>query len=182
MFAPPAGKAAIPWRSRAEPFNRLVVERVIRAALEGENTKRVVETVQDDAERQSAEYAEAKLFMAMYVFDMGPLAPTPELYLPELDPEMHRILNLDPNEYIRPLRRLRQYWTTTGDTGHIEAYALDLDTYLRPSNISTTRTIMDTAVDEIRVGRGSATIRYRTPMPPGSGAEGRSQEEVDLPS
>ena len=171
----------------AEPLNRLVVERVIQAALEVENTKRVAETVQDDARQRSEEYRAAKFTVALASLNIShfdPLSPVrpPRRRRPELDPEMERLLRLDEGEYIEPLRRLDQYWSSTGDTGQIEQYALDLDTYLRPSNISTTKTIMDTAVDEIQVGRGSATIKYSIPMPPGSGAEGRTQEEVDLPS
>ena len=171
----------------AEPLNRLVVERVIKAALEVENTKRVAETVQDDARQRSEEYRVAKFTVALAslnisLFDPSAPVPRPRPRRPELDPEMERLLRLDEGEYIEPLRRLDQYWSSTGDTRQIEQYALDLDTYLRPSNISTTKTIMDTAVDEIQVGRGSATIKYSTPMPPGSGAEGRTQEEVDLPS
>ena len=159
-----------------EPFNRVVVESVIRAALAGENIKRVSEIVQENAEKQYPEF-----LTESFIFNPKTFTSAPELYLLALDPERHRIVT-GPEAYARSLRRLRQYWTITGDTGHIEGYALDLDTYLRPSNILTTRTIMDTAVDEIRVGPRSATIRYKTPMPPGSGAEGRSQEEVDLPS
>ena len=98
------------------------------------------------------------------------------------DPEMLRLLELDPSQYIEPLRRLDRYWSVTGDVEHIEHYALDLNTYLRPSNIQTTRAIIETAVAGISVGTGSATIGYRTPMPPGSGAEGKTQEEVDFPS
>ena len=169
----------------AEPFTRLVVERVTRAALEGGNTKRVAETVQEDARQRIKEYADAEDILGVSpaprsVMDI--LDPKPPPGLSNLSPEMARLLQLDPGKYIEPLRRLDRYWSATGDTGHIEGYALDLDTYLRPSNIRTTRAIMDTAVDEIRVGPRSATIRYKTPMPPGSGAEGRSQEEVDLPS
>ena len=152
----------------AVPFNQIVFERVIRAALEGESTKRVAGIVQEDAQQRIKEYQDAQSSVAQN--------------LPGLNPAMQRLLQLPPGEYIEPLRRLDRYWTSTGDTRHIEEYALGLDTYLRPNNISTTRTIMDTAVADIQVGRGSATITYNTPMPPGSGAEGRTQEEVDLPS
>ena len=170
----------------AEPFTRLVVERVIRAALEGENTQRVAAAVEEDARRRRIEWWSARSRMP---FDLSLLSPwfdlelfPPKPYPTDLDPEMERIMDLDTGEYIEPLNRLDRYWSSTGDTRQIEQYALDLDTYLRPSNISTTKTIMDTAVDEIQVGRGSATMQYSTPTPPGSGAEGRTQEEVDLPS
>ena len=177
----------------AEPFTRLVVERVIRAALEGENTQRVAAAVEEDARRRRRieswnAWSRMPLDLSLPSprFDKGRHLPKPDPTV--LDPEMDRYIrmatsmDLDPGEYIGPLNRLDQYWSATGDTGQIEEYALDLETYLRPTNLQITRAIMDTAVDEIQVGRGSATIKYSTPMPPGSGAEGRTQEEVDLPS
>ena len=169
----------------AEPFNRLMVETVIHAALEGENAKRVARTVQEDVRERDREYTSAKLIEGLRSLEspsLNMIGPWPPTDLPELDPEQERLLNLEPGEYIEPLRRLQRYWSTTGDTGHIEEYALNLDTYLRPSNIQTTKAIMSTAVDDIRVGPRFATIRYRTPMPPGSGAHGKSQEDVNLPS
>ena len=170
----------------AEALARLTVERVIRTTLEGENVKRVVEIVQEDARHQDEEYSYAKFLTALRSMDdlygAESFAAPPSRALPEPDPEMLRLLELDPGQYIEPLRRLDRYWSVTGDTGHIEQYAFDLNTYLRPSNIRTTRAIIETAVAEISVGAGSATIGYRTPMPPGSGTEGKTQEEVDLPS
>ena len=169
----------------AEALARLMVERIIGAALEGGNAKRVAETVREDARQRAEDYTSARIdeaFRSMDSYDPLALAPHPSEYMPEPDPEMQRLLDLDPAEYIEPLRRLDRYWSVTGDTGHIEQYALDMNTYLRPSNIRTTRAIIETAVAEIRIGAGSATIGYRTPMPPGSGAEGKTQEEVDLPN
>ena len=168
----------------SEDLARLMVERVIGAALEGDNAKKVAETVREDAQQRAEDYTVARLDEAFRTMPYEPqmMAPHPSEYMPEPDPEMRRLLELDPAEYIEPLRRLDRYWSVTGDTGHIEQYAFDLNTYLRPGNIRTTRAIVETAVDEIRVGASSATIMYRTAMPPGSGAKGRTQEEVDLPS
>ena len=160
----------------AEPLARLVVERVIRAALEVDNTRRVAESVREDASRRSGEYTTAELKEILRT-----MAPHPSEYIPEPDPEMRRLLDLDPAEYIVPLRRLNRYWDATGDTGHIEGYAHDPSTYLRLRNIRSTKAILETALEEILVGSGSATIRYRTPMPPGSGTKGKLQEELDLP-
>ena len=168
----------------AEPLARLVVETVIRAALEGDNARRVVEAVRDDARQRSEEYTSARLdeaFRTMDFHDPLSIAPHPSEYMPEPDPETRRLLELDPAEYIEPLRRLNRYWDATEDTSHIETYAFDPDTYLRPTNIRATRAIIETAVDEILVGSGSATVRYRTTMPPQSGDEGKFQEVVNLP-
>lgn len=167
----------------AEPFARLVVETVIRAALEGDNAGRVSQAVRDDARQRSEDYTSARLdeaFRSMELYDPLAVAPHPSEYMPEPDHETRRLLESNPAEYIEPLRRLNRYWDATGDTGHIEAYTFDPDTYLRPANIRNTRAIMETAVDEILVGSGSATIRYRIAMPPGSGTEGKFQEEVEL--
>ena len=170
---------------QAEPLARLVVETVIRASLEGDNARRVVEAVRDEARQRSEDYTSARLdeaFRTMDFHDPLSIAPHPSEYMPEPDPETRRLLELDPAEYIEPLRRLNRYWDATEDTGHIEAYAFDPDTYLRPTNIRTTRAIIETAVDEILVASGSATVRYRIAMPPQSSAEGKFQEVVDLPS
>ena len=55
----------------AEPLNRLVVERVIRAALEGENAKRVDETIQEDARQRIKDYRIAKLTVSINATDLS---------------------------------------------------------------------------------------------------------------
>ena len=168
----------------AEALAKLIVERVIRAALDSDNVKKVSETIRQDTRQRAEDYASAKIDEAFRSMPLpiDSMAPYPSEYMPEPDPETRRLLDLDPAEYIEPVRRLERYWNVTGDTGQIEQYALDLNTYLRPSNIQTTRAIVETAVEKIRVGAGSATIIYRNAMPPGSAAEGKTQEEVSLPS
>ena len=167
----------------AEPLATLVVEAVIRTALEHGNAQQVVEAVQEDAQQRIREYNDARNILetrpaprtAMEVVN----PPPPDLS--GLDPEMRRLVQLDEAQYIEPLRRLDRYWSASGDTGHIAGYALDPDTYLRLSNLATTRAILENAVAEVQVGPASATIRYRTAMPPDSGTSGKSQEEVSLP-
>ena len=168
----------------AEALARLMVETVIRDALEGDNASQVAEAVREDARTRSIDYGLARFNEALRSGELDDLLDLvhPSSYARETDPEMQRLLELDPAEYIEPLRHLDRYWDATEDTGHIEWYAHDLNTYLRPSNIRTTRDIIEVAVVEISVGSGSAVIRYRTPMPPGSGAEGRTQKVVDLPT
>ena len=63
----------------AEPFTRLVVERVIRAALEGGNTKRVAETVQEDARQRIKEYADAE--------DILGVSPAPRSVMGHIGPQ-----------------------------------------------------------------------------------------------
>ena len=170
----------------AEALARLMVETVIRAALEGDNASRVAEAVREyarqDQDSTAAQIREALWRREMESQDPFGMAPHPSQDMSELDTETRRPVDPDPAEYVEVLRRVNQYWDTRGVTGHIEAYAHDLNTYLRPSNIRATREIIETAVIDISVGSGSAEIRYRRPMPPGSGAEGRTQEAVDLPT
>jgi hypothetical protein len=60
----------------------------------------------------------------------------------------------------------------------VEEYSLNPDTYLRPSNIQTTKTIMETLISEVLVDPDSATIRYSLPVNPGGWPESRTSEEV----
>ncbi|MDE2959448.1 MAG: zinc ribbon domain-containing protein [Chloroflexota bacterium] len=162
------GATAIP----AEPLVQLVVTTVIRAALEGGNAQQVAEIVQEDTRER------------IIAYDEGGYTPETRLS-PDLSiavPEMRGTRQPDAAEDIEPLRRLNRYWNLTGDRGQIAEYALDPDTYLRPSNVRTTRDIIETAVDEVSVGPRSAIIRYRFAMPPGSGDQGKFQEVVDLAS
>ena len=90
----------------AEPLVRLVVETVVRATLEGDNARRVVEAVRDDARQRSEDYTSARLdeaFRTMDFHDPLSIAPHPSEYMPEPDPETRRLLELDPAEYIEPL-------------------------------------------------------------------------------
>ena len=72
------------------------------------------------------------------------------------------------------------YWSTGGNPTKVRQYSLDLDTYLRPSNIITTRAIMESAVKEILAGPGYAIINYKLPLPPGGGTMARSSDEVQF--
>ena len=62
----------------------------------------------------------------------------------------------------------------------VEEYSLNPDTYLRPSNIQTTKAIMESIILEILVGPHSATIRYRLPVHPGGGTRARSSEQIQF--
>ena len=88
----------------AEPLARLVVETVIRATLEGDNARRVVEAVRDDARQRSEDYTSARLdeaFRTMDFHDPLSIAPHPSEYMPEPDPETRRLLELDPGRIHR---------------------------------------------------------------------------------
>ena len=65
----------------AEPFNRVVVESVIRAALAGENIKRVSEIVHENAEKECPEF-----LTESFIFNPKTFTSAPELYLLALGP------------------------------------------------------------------------------------------------
>ena len=164
----------------AEPLAKLVVATVIQAALAGGNAQQVAEKVREGTRQGIIEYDEvaATGLAPRFVVD-GFVQPQG---LSRTFPAVGTLSESETTERVAALRRLNKYWNATGDTGHVEQYALDMDTYLRPSNLQTTKAIIETAVDEVSVGHVSATIRYKSAMPPGSGDEGTYEAVVDLPS
>ena len=174
---PPVGciMPAIP----AEPLARLVVATVIHAALDGGNAQQVAEQIQADARQRIREYDDVVEAGKAPRFVVDSITQPPGLS--RTLPSVRVLDESETAERVAALRRLDRYWNVTGDTGHVEQYALDLDTYLRPSNLLTTRAIIETAVDEVVVGPVSATIRYKSAMPPGSGDDGTLEAVVDLP-
>lgn len=163
----------------AESLAKRVVATVIHAALAGGNAQQVAEKVREDARQRIIEYDEVVATGRAPRFVVDGFVQPPGLS--RTFPGVGVLSESETTERVAALRRLNKYWNVTGDTGHVEQYALDLDTYLRPSNLLTTRAIIETAVDEVVVGPVSATIRYKSAMPPGSGDEGTYEAVVDLP-
>ena len=163
----------------AEPLAKLVVETVIHAALAGGNAQQVAEQVREDARQRIIEYDEAVAtgLAPRFVVD-GFVQPQG---LSRTFPAVGVLSESETTERVAALRRLNKYWNVTRDMGHVEQYALDPDTYLRPRNLQTTRAMIETAVAEVGVGPVSATIRYKSAMPPGSGDDGTLEAVVDLP-
>ena len=146
-------------------FNRLMVATMLNAILSGENNRKVIDIVQ---QRALEEIAQWELDTAD-----GPIQP-PEV----VDAEPRTPLQSSQAEYLEKQRRAAPYWNMMTNTAQVAEYSRNLDTYLRPSNIRTTRAIMEYAVEEILAGRDSVTIKYRMPMPPGGGSKARTFEEV----
>ena len=159
----------------AERFNRLVIRKAINAILDDKNSNRVSEIVRREALDQAAEDVRA-------IYDL-------QHRLPSLF-QLHEGMPLaGPDATEDNLQRVeaeyRERWERAGPKVNVwenpwkaRQYTLNLDTYLRPSNISTTRAIMETAVTEILAGPGTATINYRLPLTVGGGTEASSSEEV----
>ena len=163
----------------AEPLARLVVETVIHAALAGGNAQQVAKKVREDARQRIIEYDEVAATGVAPRFVVDSITQLPGLS--RTFPAVRVLDESETTERVAALRRLNKYWNLTGDTGHVEQYALDLDTYLRPSNLQTTRAIIEAAVAEVGVGPVSTTIRYKSAMPLGSGDEGTYEAVVNLP-
>ena len=64
----------------------------------------------------------------------------------------------------------------------ITAFALDMGTFLKESELTERRTFIQSFVKEISVGPGKATIRYHIPVPEDSALNGSDTGEVALPS
>ena len=164
----------------AEPLARLVVETVIHTALAGSNAQQVAEQIQGDARQRIREYDDVVETgrAPRFVVD-GFIQPQG---LSRTLPTVRVLDESETTERVEALRRLDRYWNATGDTGHVEQYALDMNTYLRPSNLQTTRAIIETAVAEVIAGPVSATIRYKPAMPKGSGDGDTLESVVNLPT
>ena len=170
----------------AEPFNRLMVKRVIDAILDEENTSRVTDIVSGEAVKA----LEARDEDRRAIFELqrkGPDMLNLHRGTPLVDAEALRLTDGEKEyfqameaEYRGRWERIGPYSNVVENPREIQKYALDPDTYLRPSNIRTTRAIMESAVADIFVGLGSATINYRLPLPHGGGAGTRSSDEISL--
>ena len=166
---------------QAEPFNRLVVQRVINAILDGKNIDQVMEIVRNEQIDENGEY----ISFLSSLQSREPLS----FNLPKGVPPMIDIESPAPadttDKYRQEaeadyLERRERAGNAVENPSKVKQYSLNLDTYLRPSNISTTRAIMESSVAEVLAGLGSATIHYRLPLPPGGGNGARSSEEVQF--
>jgi hypothetical protein len=166
---------------QAEPFNRLVVQRVINAILDGKNIDQVWEIVRNEQRDEDREYIS-------FISSLQSREPL-SLNLPKGVPPMIDIESPAPADITDKYRQEAEadYLEMRERAGNavenpskVKQYSLNLDTYLRPSNISTTRAIMESSVAEVLAGLGSATIHYRLPLPPGGGNGARSSEEVQF--
>ena len=166
----------------AEPFSRLMLRTVINAILDENNISKVTGIVREEASKESGEVIDAIVSMQ----STGPTLFNLHQGKPLLDSERYPILRdavkeelqKTEAEYRARWEQAGPYWNAWTNPEKVKQYSLNLDTYLRPSNISTTRAIMESAVTEILAGPGSATIKYRVPLPDGGGTKARSSDEV----
>ena len=166
----------------AEPFNRLTLRAVINAILD-ENNSKVTEIVREDAMDEGGEDVKAIFRLQSNqpgLFNLHKGEPSFDSERPTLTEVEKESLQRTEAEYMERWERAGPYVNAVENPRKVRQYSLNLDTYLRPSNISTTRSIMESAVTEILAGPGSATINYRLPLPPGGGNGARSSEQVQF--
>jgi hypothetical protein len=160
----------------SEPFNRLVVRRAIHAFLDLGNTGKVFDIIRSEAMSEDNEDLRAAL-------DWKETTPGPDD-----EPPPHGE-DREPQVTVFPAGR--EIATDSLDSAimvfhsgpafrKVEEYSLNPDTYLRASNIQTTKAIMESLISEILVGPHSATIRYRLPVHPGGGTRARSSEQIQF--
>ena len=160
----------------SEPFNGLVVRRAIHAFLDPGNTGKVFDIIRSEAMNEGNEDLQAALSWK---------ETTPR---PDDEPPPH---GEDREPKVTVSRAGQEMPTESLDSSRVvfhagpafrkvEEYSLNPYTYLRASNIQTTKAIMDRLISEILVGPDSATIRYRLPVRPGGGTRARSSEEIQF--
>ena len=167
----------------AGPFNRLILRTVINAILDENNISKVTEIVHEEALKENEEAVDAMLHMQRMQhrrfnqYESDPLYEN-ERY-PLTDEKIQHVQKTE-TEYLERWEQAGPYRNAVENPRKVRQYALNLDTYLRPSNISITRAILESAVTEILAGPGSATINYRLPLPHGGGTKARSSDKVQF--
>ena len=161
-----------------ESLNRIMITTTLNAILSDENTRKVVDIVKE----QSLDKIAQDLLAPGQTTDIGPILRTPHPVETDQDQEGEDgpppPRQNSEREHIPTWRSILSYGSLMMNTERIAEYSLDPENYLRPTNIQTTRAIMELAVEEILAGHGSVTVRYRTPMPPGDSSQTRTSEEV----
>ncbi len=167
----------------AEPFNRLIIGKVLEGILDSDNTRKLVALVREAAMEEIDEYDDAAMSrMQAFQSILDELRkrnagskPTPS----ERNSWTRVVWDVE-DEHLESRARAAQRWETATQPDKVAEYAHNPDTFLRPGNIRTTKAIMELAIREIFVGPESATIRYTMPMPPGNSAKAQGTEEVTL--
>ena len=183
-----SGRCAAPV-IEAEPFNRLVVRRAIHAVLGPQNIWKVRDIIIDQAMRDGNGELSAVL---------DRLRPTPtspekrdariEVWLSGHEDKTIIVNSLEELRAMPDLDYDTMRWIPPEDPApledivsrKVEEYSLNPDTYLRPSNLHTTRAIITALLREIMVGPDFVTIHYGLPVNPGRQPELGTSEEVPI--
>lgn len=156
----------------AEPFTRLVVRRAVHAFLSPENTNKVMDVILNEAKKEEREDLRTMLALEQ-----------------EKQPSRDEDQTVEDIPVVTDGRIVIYYQSaaipeSSRSNGpafrKVEEYGLNPETYLRPSNLQTTKAIMEILISEILVGPTSGTIQYRLPVNPGGQPEYKTTEEVPI--
>ena len=168
----------------AEPFNRLILRTVINAILDEDNISKVTGIVREEALEESEEAVDAISEMQgrehrLFRIHEGKPMYDSERYTLLTDAEKEYLQKMEA-EYLERWEQAGPYRNAAENPRKVREYSLNLDTYLRPSNIRTTRAIMESAVKEILAGPGSAIINYKLILPHTRATKPRLSDEVQF--
>ena len=179
-------------RLNARRFEEMVVDRIRDNILTESNIRELVKLVDEEMDgiareqRQRLETAESELADVKRRLDrLYNLAETTDLDIDDFMPRIreHRERQQKLEESAADARvMLSHRRVVLDDVDTITAYAQDLNTYLRESELTERRAFIESFVREIVVQPGGALVRYTIPMPEDSPIGGKDTEEMALHS
>ena len=179
-------------RLNARHFEEMVVDRIRDNILTESNIRELVRLVDEEMDgiakehRQRLETAESELADVKRRLDrLYNLAETTDLDLGDFMPRIreHRERQQKLEETAEDARvMLSQRRVVLDDVNTITAYAQDMSTYLRESELTERRSFIESFVKDIMVEPGGALVRYTIPMPEDSPIGEKDAEEVALHS
>ena len=179
---------------RAEHLDAAVLEHVINRILIEENTGRIIaivaksqtETtmaVEEELKNVSMEIENQKEYRnnLLRLVETGGAVPTD---ISERLDEIRATLTRLESNALKAKAKLSNEKALTSNPQKVAAYAKNLDTYLRGTNLDLTKQILNELITEIRIRPGeekdtaTVIIRYRIPMPPKGWTEKADVEEL----
>ena len=179
---------------RAEHLDAAVLEHVINRILIEENTGRIIaivaksqtETtmaVEEELKNVSMEIENQKEYRnnLLRLVETGGAVPTD---ISERLDEIRATLTQLESNALKAKAKLSNEKALTSNPQKVAAYAKNLDTYLRGTNLDLTKQILNELITEIRIRPGeekdtaTVIIRYRIPMPPKGWTEKADVEEL----
>lgn len=159
----------------AGPFTGLVVRRAVHAFLSLQNISEVSGIILNEAKKEERKDLRAALGLEQEEQPSPEQDQPPKALLAGYPGQFPEELTDNPvadgrDSVVIPLTVSRK----------VEDYGLNPETYLRPSNLRTTKAIMEILISEILVGSTSATIQYSLPVNPGGWPEYGTAEEVPI--
>ena len=177
-------------RLNAKRFEGMIVEQIRENILTESNIRDLVRLVDEEMDgvareqRERLETVEGELAEVRRKMDrLWHAVESTDLeindILPRLREHKERQEKLDASaEEARAMLTERR--VVLDDVQTITAYAQDLSEFLKTSELTERRALIESFVKEIVVSPGSAVVRYTIPVPEDSPIEGRDAEEVAL--